>query len=283
MWQQYEFVITLWSRSSEERQLPVHYKVMSTYVHRLLGMSCPSTVQPRPSPSDFHFHRLLKGYFERSISGMTVRGRPGFTGDCNHRGLICSSWESNWCWMPGTNVSVGLVHTWQSPLFLVVLDICVEAINTNVTCPWKLLNSLCRFSCFMNEKLQGLYRSCWIWALSDFRLIEADAKSLNSLSGSGHSRKSSDTSQISLTSGKQLSANQLKLYWIQPHVVIFVACVMFPGTSFSQERNEDGEEDIWTLWGRVSNDWDNFWKKSNSFVRVSCGTKWCDSWKFSGY
>lgn len=37
------------------------------------------------------------------------------------------------------------------------------------------------------------------------RLFESDAKSLNSLSGtsaSGHSRKGSDTSQISLTSGK---------------------------------------------------------------------------------
>lgn len=36
------------------------------------------------------------------------------------------------------------------------------------------------------------------------RLYESDAKSLNSLSGasaSGHSRKSSDTSQISVTSG----------------------------------------------------------------------------------
>ncbi|KAJ9578377.1 hypothetical protein L9F63_005409, partial [Diploptera punctata] len=72
------------------------------------------------------------------------------------------------------------------------------------------------------------------------RLIEADAKSLNSLSGnSGHSRKSSDTSQISLTSG----------------------------TSSSQERTEDGEEDNWTLWGRISNDWENFWKKRNAFVR----------------
>lgn len=72
------------------------------------------------------------------------------------------------------------------------------------------------------------------------RLIEADAKSLNSLSGnSGHSRKSSDTSQISLTSG----------------------------TSFSQERAEDGEEDAWTVWGRISNDWDTFWKKRNQFVR----------------
>lgn len=37
------------------------------------------------------------------------------------------------------------------------------------------------------------------------RLFESDAKSLNSLTGtsaSGHSRKGSDTSQISLTSGK---------------------------------------------------------------------------------
>lgn len=73
------------------------------------------------------------------------------------------------------------------------------------------------------------------------RLIEADAKSLNSLSGasvSGHSRKSSDTSQISLTSG----------------------------TSSSQERGED-EEDLWTIWGRIVNDWDNFWKKRNAWVR----------------
>lgn len=38
------------------------------------------------------------------------------------------------------------------------------------------------------------------------RLYESDAKSLNSLSGaSGHSRKSSDTSQISLTSGKLMT------------------------------------------------------------------------------
>ncbi|XP_071443828.1 ecotropic viral integration site 5 ortholog isoform X2 [Hetaerina americana] len=75
------------------------------------------------------------------------------------------------------------------------------------------------------------------------RLIESDAKSLNSLSGnSGHSRKSSDTSQISVTSG----------------------------TSSSHERGAEeagGEEDLWTLWGRVANDWDNFWKKRNQFVK----------------
>jgi hypothetical protein len=49
---------------------------------------------------------------------------------------------------------------------------------------------------------------------------------------------------------------------------------MFPGNSSSQERTEDGEEDNWTLWGRVSNDWDNFWKKRNSFVRVSDATNY---------
>lgn len=46
------------------------------------------------------------------------------------------------------------------------------------------------------------------------RLIESDAKSLNSLSGnsaSGHSRKSSDTSQISLTSGNRQFINLTEL------------------------------------------------------------------------
>ncbi|XP_075228450.1 ecotropic viral integration site 5 isoform X2 [Lycorma delicatula] len=72
------------------------------------------------------------------------------------------------------------------------------------------------------------------------RLIEADAKSLNSISNnSGHSRKSSDTSQISLTSG----------------------------TSSSQERAEDGEEDAWTVWGRIVNEWESYYKKRNSYVR----------------
>ncbi|KAF6201001.1 hypothetical protein GE061_005448, partial [Apolygus lucorum] len=69
-------------------------------------------------------------------------------------------------------------------------------------------------------------------------LIETDAKSLNSISNnSGHSRKSSDTSQISLTSG----------------------------TSSLQERErcEDGEEDNWTVWGKIANDWDAYKKKSN--------------------
>ncbi|CAH1180184.1 unnamed protein product [Phaedon cochleariae] len=76
------------------------------------------------------------------------------------------------------------------------------------------------------------------------RLFESDAKSLNSLSGasatSGHSRKSSDTSQISLTSG----------------------------TSSNQERPEDGsEEDLWITWGHIVNDWEGNWKRQNAQIR----------------
>lgn len=72
------------------------------------------------------------------------------------------------------------------------------------------------------------------------RLIELDSKSLNSISNnSGHSRKSSDTSQISLTSG----------------------------TSSSHERGDDCEEDLWTLWGRIVNDWDSYIKKKNYLVK----------------
>lgn len=40
------------------------------------------------------------------------------------------------------------------------------------------------------------------------------------------------------------------------------------GTSSSQERTEDGEEDAWTVWGRVVNDWDTYFKKRNQFVKV---------------
>ncbi|XP_031343186.1 ecotropic viral integration site 5 ortholog isoform X1 [Photinus pyralis] len=75
------------------------------------------------------------------------------------------------------------------------------------------------------------------------RLFESDAKSLNSLSGnsaSGHSRKSSDTSQISLASG----------------------------TSSTQDRIEDGgEEDLWSVWGGIVNNWEVNWKKYNQQVR----------------
>lgn len=58
------------------------------------------------------------------------------------------------------------------------------------------------------------------------RIYESDAKSLNSLSGasaSGHSRKSSDTSQISLTSGngKEQSVASFRLFVINYFDLLF--------------------------------------------------------------
>lgn len=65
------------------------------------------------------------------------------------------------------------------------------------------------------------------------KLIESDSKSLNSLQSSAHSRKSSDTSQISLNSG---------------------------GSSV-------GEEDIWSKWGTIVTDWEGSLKRKNPSVQ----------------
>lgn len=71
------------------------------------------------------------------------------------------------------------------------------------------------------------------------RLIEADAKSLGSLSGaSGHSRKGSDTSQVSLTSG----------------------------TSSTADRLDEGEE-LWAKWSHIVSNWEDQWKKQNAQIR----------------
>lgn len=64
------------------------------------------------------------------------------------------------------------------------------------------------------------------------KLIESDAKSLNSLH-STHSRKNSDTSQISIASN----------------------------------GNSVAEEDIWTTWASILNDWDAALKRKNPCVR----------------
>ena len=69
-----------------------------------------------------------------------------------------------------------------------------------------------------------------MWLVSPFyclscRMIELDSKSLNSLAGtgtsiaSGHSRKSSDASQISLNSGKRLAVYSTML-WLKSTDVI---------------------------------------------------------------
>ncbi|XP_037028411.1 ecotropic viral integration site 5 ortholog isoform X3 [Bradysia coprophila] len=64
------------------------------------------------------------------------------------------------------------------------------------------------------------------------KLIESDAKSLNSLQSSAHSRKSSDTSQISLNSGTSV-----------------------------------GEEDIWSTWASIVTDWEGSLKRKTPTVR----------------
>ncbi|CAG7836729.1 unnamed protein product [Allacma fusca] len=69
-------------------------------------------------------------------------------------------------------------------------------------------------------------------------LIESDSKSFNSLPGAnnGHSRKSSDTSELSFGQG-------------------------------SDKASEETEEDLWITWGRIVNEWETYWKKKNQIVR----------------
>ena len=90
---------------------------------------------------------------------------------------------------------------------------------------------------FKNNKLKKFFSSA-----NFFRLIETDAKSLNSLScqGSGHSRRSSETSQISITSGSMMS----------------------------DQFQENAEEDLWVLWGKIINEWETWSKKKQPQLKV---------------
>ncbi|CAH0716119.1 unnamed protein product, partial [Brenthis ino] len=72
------------------------------------------------------------------------------------------------------------------------------------------------------------------------RRIEADAKcpSLTTV----HSRKNSDTSQISLASATSSSHDEARV-------------------------GSNGEEDLWSLWGRLVSNWETEWRRRNQFVR----------------
>ncbi|XP_052746837.1 ecotropic viral integration site 5 ortholog isoform X3 [Bicyclus anynana] len=70
--------------------------------------------------------------------------------------------------------------------------------------------------------------------------IEADAKNPSQIKV--HSRKSSDTSQISLTSASSSSHEEAR-------------------------GGINGEEDLWGLWGRLVGNWENEWRRRNTFVR----------------
>ncbi|XP_013189298.1 ecotropic viral integration site 5 ortholog isoform X1 [Amyelois transitella] len=74
------------------------------------------------------------------------------------------------------------------------------------------------------------------------RRIEADAKSASLTNV--HSRKSSDTSQISLASATSSSLE-----------------------TEARVSGTNGEEDLWSLWGRIVSNWETEWKRRNQFVR----------------
>lgn len=88
-----------------------------------------------------------------------------------------------------------------------------------------------------------------------YRLLESDTKSLNSLSGTstGHSRRNSDTSQISVTSGTS-------------HPSSLTAGVDDSGDG---AVSSDNDETVWPLWGKIVNDWENFKKKQSAQLKVS--------------
>lgn len=83
-------------------------------------------------------------------------------------------------------------------------------------------------------------------AFSTCRLLESDAKSLNSLT-SGHSRKSSSTSLVSVASADSGSKQN--------------------GDGKPEDEGR-AEEDVWQVWGTVVNEWDVYFKKKNGFVKV---------------
>lgn len=87
------------------------------------------------------------------------------------------------------------------------------------------------------------------------KLIESDAKSLNSLQSSAHSRKSSDTSQISLNSGIQATNDKIIIVSVQ-----LIYCLV-SGLSV--------EEDICSLWGSIVTDWDAAQKRKTLSVNTS--------------
>ena len=82
---------------------------------------------------------------------------------------------------------------------------------------------------------------------------------MNSLSNqSGHSRRSSDTSQISVASASQMSVTS--------------------GSSSATTTAQDGsdvngsqssEEDLWVLWGKIINEWEIWTKKKAPQIKVS--------------
>ena len=87
-------------------------------------------------------------------------------------------------------------------------------------------------------------------------MIETDAKSLNSLGGNGHSRRSSDTSQISVTSGSSNATTAAQDHSQDSQV------------SSSTNGVANSEEELWLLWGKIINEWEHWTKRKAPQVKV---------------
>jgi hypothetical protein len=104
---------------------------------------------------------------------------------------------------------------------------------------------------FLNFKSPSIHHICILC-----RLIETDAKSLNSLGGNGHSRRSSDTSQISVTSGSSNATTAAQDNSQDSQV------------STSTNGVANSEEELWLLWGKIINEWEVWHKRKASQVKV---------------
>ncbi|KMQ94214.1 tbc1 domain family member [Lasius niger] len=152
------------------------------------------------------------------------------------------------------NASVGqLGLSRYGPQVMSVLCLCTSSIHQstrNVTHTGKILPSppldtLCEQEITPSQEIPTDELALLAKLEEANRLIESDAKSLNSLQ-SNHSRKGSDTSQVSVASGGS-GGN---------------------GDAAPRRHNPtDGEENTWTLWGHIVSDWDFHWKKRKEFVK----------------
>ena len=130
-------------------------------------------------------------------------------------------------------------------VFLIVVEIFVKI--------QRLLSSYVHYTNFL---IQIVSSFILIKNLFDCRLIETDAKSLNSLGGNGHSRRSSDTSQISVTSGSSNATTAAQDLSQDSQV------------STSTNGAANSEEELWLLWGKIINEWEVFHKRKSSQVKV---------------
>ena len=76
------------------------------------------------------------------------------------------------------------------------------------------------------------------------------------MGGNGHSRRSSDTSQISVTSGSSNATTAAQDNSQDSQI------------SSSTNGMANSEEELWLLWGKILNEWEVYTKRKASQVKV---------------